>query len=301
VREVTKRRPRPAAPLVASVLVHAAAVVALLTFSFPELMPAPSVRARAVTLLAPLPTPIPMRVRVVVPVPVEIPRERIPEARRFQAPVAAATPVPHHELVSAPAIDIPRPLLAPPESRAIAVLPAPPLKTDNLASPVAVAQVAAAPDVVRTAGFSGAISVTERQSGTLRRAGFENTAAGNAAAPPRVLAHAGFGDASVTSGPGVAAGAAVVPVMRPVEILSKPKPFYTEDARSRRIEGEVLLQVLFAASGEVHVLAMVRGLGYGLDENAVAAAEAIRFRPAERAGVAVDSTAIVHIVFQLAY
>ena len=48
-------------------------------------------------------------------------------------------------------------------------------------------------------------------------------------------------------------------------------------------------------------MATVRGLGYGLDENAVAAAEAIHFRPAERAGVAADSTAVVHIVFQLAY
>ena len=62
-----------------------------------------------------------------------------------------------------------------------------------------------------------------------------------------------------------------------------------------------MLQVLFAASGQLRVLATVRGLGYGLDENAVAAAEAIRFRPAESAGVAVDSTAVVHIVFQLAY
>ncbi len=86
-----------------------------------------------------------------------------------------------------------------------------------------------------------------------------------------------------------------------MEILSKPKPVYTEEARGRRIEGEVLLRVLFAASGQVQVLATVRGLGYGLDENAVAAAEAIHFRPAERAGVAADSTAVVHIVFQLAY
>ena len=102
-------------------------------------------------------------------------------------------------------------------------------------------------------------------------------------------------------GPGAAATAPVSPVTRPVEILSKPKPVYTEEARGRRIEGEVLLRVLFSASGQVQVLATVRGLGYGLDEQAVAAAEAIHFRPAERAGVAADSTAVVHIVFQLAY
>jgi hypothetical protein len=49
------------------------------------------------------------------------------------------------------------------------------------------------------------------------------------------------------------------------------------------------------------VLGIVRGLGHGLDESATAAAEAIRFVPAERAGIAADSTAIVRILFQLAY
>ena len=252
-----------------------------------------------VTLLAPVPAPV----RVALAAPVEAPRvpaiERV--LRQFHAPAVAATPVPRREVVSAPVIDIPRPLLASPELRPIAVLPAPPLRTDSLASPVVVAQVAAAPAIVRAAGFSGAVSAMQRPTGTVRRAGFENASTADAAAPPRLLAHAGFGDASVASGPGAAASAAVSPVTRPVEILSKPRPVYTEEARGRRIEGEVLLQVLFAASGQVHVLATVRGLGYGLDENAVAAAEAIHFRPAERAGVASDSTAVVHIVFQLAY
>jgi hypothetical protein len=42
-------------------------------------------------------------------------------------------------------------------------------------------------------------------------------------------------------------------------------------------------------------------LGHGLDENAIAAARAIQFRPAKRGDTAADSTAVVHIVFQLAY
>jgi len=98
---------------------------------------------------------------------------------------------------------------------------------------------------------------------------------------------------------------AVIPAardaVRPVEVLSKPKPVYSDEARRLQIEGEVLLEVVFSAAGQVHILRIVRGLGHGLDENAIAAAEAIRFRPAERALVATDSTAIVHIVFQLAY
>ena len=110
-----------------------------------------------------------------------------------------------------------------------------------------------------------------------------------------------FGDSTVDKGarqtaPRKAAAAAFTPV----EILSKPQPAYTDDARSKKIEGEVLLEMQFSASGEARVLRVVRGLGHGLDEAALTAAQGIRFRPATRDGVAVDSAAIVHIVFQLA-
>lgn len=86
----------------------------------------------------------------------------------------------------------------------------------------------------------------------------------------------------------------------PVEIVSKPKPVYTDEARKLNLEGEVLLEVLFGANGELHVNRVVRGLGHGLDEAAVTAAAKIRFKPAQRNGSAVDSTAIVHVMFQLA-
>lgn len=89
--------------------------------------------------------------------------------------------------------------------------------------------------------------------------------------------------------------------MKPVEILSVPKPVYTDEARAKKIEGDVLVQVVFAASGEVKVLRVVRGLGYGLDEAAEAAARQIHFRPAQQDGQPVDSPAIAHITFELAY
>jgi len=86
-----------------------------------------------------------------------------------------------------------------------------------------------------------------------------------------------------------------------VEILSKPRPRYTTEARSAGIQGEVLLDVLFRASGESQVLRLVHGLGHGLDESAAEAARQIQFRPAGRDGLAVDSSAIVHISFELAF
>ena len=87
----------------------------------------------------------------------------------------------------------------------------------------------------------------------------------------------------------------------PVEITYKPNPVYTNEARTLKLEGEVLLEVEFAASGQLHVNRVVRGLGHGLDEAAVAAANKMRFKPALQNGQAMDSTAIVHVVFQLAY
>ena len=91
------------------------------------------------------------------------------------------------------------------------------------------------------------------------------------------------------------------PPQTPVEVLFKPKPDYTDEARKLKLEGEVLVHVLFTAAGEVRVLDVIRGLGHGLDENALRAAQQIKFKPAMRDGQPVDSTATVHIVFQLAY
>jgi TonB family protein len=91
------------------------------------------------------------------------------------------------------------------------------------------------------------------------------------------------------------------PATTGVEITYKPNPVYTNEARDLKLEGEVLLEVQFLATGQLHVNRVVRGLGHGLDEAAIAAANKMRFKPALRNGQAMDSTAVVHVVFQLAY
>jgi len=87
----------------------------------------------------------------------------------------------------------------------------------------------------------------------------------------------------------------------PVQIIEKLHPAYTAAAREQRIEGEVLLDVLFGASGTIQVLGIIKGLGYGLDARAAEATRKIRFKPAEREGKPVDSRARVRVTFQLAY
>jgi TonB family protein len=84
-----------------------------------------------------------------------------------------------------------------------------------------------------------------------------------------------------------------------VSLLSKPTPVYTSEARQKKIEGDVELDVEFTATGQIHVLSVLHGLGYGLDEAAVAAAQQIRFNPARRDGQPVDSHAHLRIVFRL--
>ncbi len=111
----------------------------------------------------------------------------------------------------------------------------------------------------------------------------------------------GFGAQEVSRGGGVKAQLDQGPPTTPVEITYKPNPAYSDEARNLKLEGEVLLEVSFSASGQLHVNRVVRGLGHGLDEAAIAAANKMRFKPALRNGQAVDSTAVVHVVFQLAY
>jgi TonB family protein len=91
------------------------------------------------------------------------------------------------------------------------------------------------------------------------------------------------------------------PATTAVEITYKPNPVYTDEARKLKLEGEVLLEVMFGANGQLQVIRVARGLGHGLDEAAIAAANKIRFKPATRTGQPIDSKAIVHVVFQLAY
>jgi len=142
--------------------------------------------------------------------------------------------------------------------------------------------------------------------GTVASAGFGNgtaiTPTGNGGSGKGTVRTAGFADESkiVAETPRQKQAESTSP-LQPVEITSKPDPVYTQEARTLKLEGEVLLDVIFTASGQVRVNRVARGLGHGLDESAIRAAEQIRFKPARRDGQPVDFPAVVHIVFQLAY
>jgi TonB family protein len=90
------------------------------------------------------------------------------------------------------------------------------------------------------------------------------------------------------------------PAPTDLEIISKPQPRYTSEAKQLRVQGDVILRVTFTAGGQVVVQGIVHGLGHGLDEEARRVAQQIRFRPPTRKGQAVDMTTNITITFQLA-
>ena len=152
-------------------------------------------------------------------------------------------------------------------------------------------------------GYGNGTGGSKGVAGVVASSGFGNgTAIGNSAvrSSTGTVQTAGFADADVPAAPTVRSRPAEAVRAVPAEILSKPTPVYTQEARSLRIEGEVLLEVVLEASGNLHVVRVVHGLGHGLDDNAVKAAEQIHFKPAMRDGQPTDSTVVLHIIFQLA-
>lgn len=138
--------------------------------------------------------------------------------------------------------------------------------------------------------------------GTVESAGFGNqmAIAGGERRPGQVQ-EGGFADDRATSGPRMRKASVEAPQTTPVVILYKPEPQYTAEGKQDRIQGEVVLEVVFKADGQVQVVRVLQGLGHGLDENAEIAARQIKFTPAKEDGQAVDFPARVRIDFELAY
>jgi TonB family protein len=68
------------------------------------------------------------------------------------------------------------------------------------------------------------------------------------------------------------------------QLLLKPEPQYTEEARRNQITGTVMLRVVFSSGGQIEQIRAVHTLPFGLTEKAIAAARQIRFVPATKGG-----------------
>jgi TonB family protein len=176
--------------------------------------------------------------------------------------------------------------------------------SDNHGRPVTIAQ-AGSFDLPSGPGYGNGTGGSHGVRGVVASTGFGRGVAtgdstGTVSASRAVVRQGSFGDADVATAQPKAKAAEPVVKTLPAEITFKPHPVYTDEGRHLKIEGEVLLDVVFSATGQIRVVRVVHGLGHGLDESAVRAAEQIQFKPALRDGHPTDSEAVLHIVFQLA-
>ena len=84
-----------------------------------------------------------------------------------------------------------------------------------------------------------------------------------------------------------------------LQIISKPRPNYTDAARQNQVQGTVSLRVTFKANGEIGSISSVNNLPNGLTEQAISAAREIKFEPAEKDGIPQTVTKQVQYSFML--
>ena len=87
--------------------------------------------------------------------------------------------------------------------------------------------------------------------------------------------------------------------IEPPTVMREVKPLYTEPARRRGLQGDVLLEIVVRRDGSVGDVRIVKGLGEGLDQKAVDAVRQWKFNPARRHGTPVDVLVEVAMEFRL--
>lgn len=105
----------------------------------------------------------------------------------------------------------------------------------------------------------------------------------------------GPGDGGGTGGGPYRPGSGI----EPPGLLREVAPDYTQQARRAGLEGEVLLEMVVTADGTVTDVRVIRRLGAGLDERAVAAVRQWQFSPALRHGTRVAVLVEVAVEFRL--
>ena len=82
-------------------------------------------------------------------------------------------------------------------------------------------------------------------------------------------------------------------------LLHEVKADYTEEARQRGLEGDVVLEIVVRRDGSVGGVKVLHGLGAGLNDRATQAVRQWRFAPAQHLGTPVDVVVEVAVEFKL--
>jgi len=247
--------------------------------------------------------PTPVRQPVV---PISVPPVAVDSPK---LPVEATMPIPAPRTPRVePTVDLPappalKPVLQPDALAEVPAMPvAKPVRTGSFGEPSGVpvqpqtSATTRAPAPAAVGSFGTPATGTGRPTGRGVAIGAFGTQGSGSSTASKAVKSVDFSETTLAKAKTVEAK---VSPIAPVAIQSKPAPVYTEAARRLHVEGDVVVQVVFSATGEIRIVGVVKGLGHGLDEAAVAATRQIRFTPARRDGQFVDYPATIHVVFAL--
>jgi TonB family protein len=82
-------------------------------------------------------------------------------------------------------------------------------------------------------------------------------------------------------------------------LLHKLEPSYSVEARAAKVQGTVVLSVVIGTDGAARDIQLRKGVGYGLDEQALDAVTQWTFKPGMRDGMAVPVQASIEVNFRL--
>jgi TonB family protein len=85
----------------------------------------------------------------------------------------------------------------------------------------------------------------------------------------------------------------------PPVVLKAGEPEFSEQARRKKVSGDVMVHLIVDEQGMPQDVKVVRGLGMGLDEKAIEAVKQYRFKPAMREGAPVRVEMNVDVNFQI--
>lgn len=313
---LASKKPRRAGPLVLSAAAHAALLALLLTAAslgllsakdtdenIPKLMP-----TRLVYLIQPgpgggggggglkMPEPPPKAERKAPAKPkVSSP---VPPARKKPAPPA---PVPPRPVPPAPQ---PKPVVIPPPAPPVPapIIPAP---TPAPVAPPTPAPPAPAPPAVAAPVASIAADRNDRaglpaDSRSQSPSSGPGTGGGVGSGNGQGLGEGQGGGIGPGSGGGTGGGPYHPGTgIAPPQLLREVRANYTDEARKRAIEGDVVLEIVVRRDGSVGQVRVLHSLGGGLEQKAVEAVRQWRFSPATRYGAAVDVVVEAAVGFKL--
>jgi TonB family protein len=87
--------------------------------------------------------------------------------------------------------------------------------------------------------------------------------------------------------------------IRPPTILKSTPALYTDAARTHGIEGTVTILAEVGRAGEIKYTRVLKGLGFGLDEAAIASVQEWALSPATRNGAPVEVVAQIDVEFRV--